>query len=323
MILDKETYDSIMREYNEKRFQAFRDLDIRRDQLYSRFPELSEIEQALSINAASRARAKILGNQEVLVSLEIEAEKLKAQKDSIYQRNRIPKNYLEANFSCQKCQDTGYVNNHRCTCLTEKIIKILYGKSGLETTLQQENFKTLSMEYYNQNIMVGSRTLSEYMSQTIAKCKQFAFNFDRDHPSILFYGPTGTGKTFLINCIAKELLDTCHSVLYFSAIELYNQFSRNHLINKDEDFNEALIDCDLLIIDDLGTEYITGFTEGKLFYCINDRLLQNKSTIISTNLATRELRNTYGERIYSRIVSGFTLIRLDGADIRIKKKFRQ
>lgn len=138
----------------------------------------------------------------------------------------------------------------------------------------------------------------------------------------MLYGDTGTGKTFLSNCIAKSLLDQCFSVIYFTAFELFDIFEKN-VFDRASDVSEIhhqIFDCDLLIIDDLGTEFSNSFTTSQLFLCLNERLLAGKSTVISTNLSMKQIAEMYSERTFSRISSNYTLLKFFGDDIRIKKK---
>ena len=161
------------------------------------------------------------------------------------------------------------------------------------------------------------------MQRIVDICHKFVDNFDKETANILFFGGTGTGKTFLSNCIARELLNTSHSVIYLTAIELFTTFQRQDFSrfgeDKDSDAN-YLSDCDLLIIDDLGTEVGNTYTNSKLFYVINERMLKKKSTIISTNLSLSEIRDSYSERIFSRITSSYTILKVFGSDIRMMKK---
>ena len=173
-------------------------------------------------------------------------------------------------------------------------------------------------DFYDNSTGLSARENAEKLREA---CKEFADAFPAGD-NILFYGNTGVGKTFLSNCIAKALLDKSFSVLYLSAIELFNILSDyDKEDNADSELSESQITgCDLLIIDDLGTELSNAFTNSKLFYCINDRLLKGKSTVISTNLSPGELMNNYSERIFSRIKNSFKLYKLYGDDIRLIKK---
>ena len=158
--------------------------------------------------------------------------------------------------------------------------------------------------------------------KAVADCKSFIEHFDTSFENLFFYGATGVGKTFLSNCVAKELLDKGHSVIYFTAFQLFDIFEKD-TFQKDAAASAAgqnIFDCDLLIIDDLGTELANSFTASRLFLCLNERMLRQKSTLISTNLSIDQLADVYSERICSRIFSSYTMIKLFGDDIRLKKK---
>jgi len=157
----------------------------------------------------------------------------------------------------------------------------------------------------------------------VTGCREFAADFDRKKENLLFTGSTGVGKTFLTNCIAKELIDSGHSVIYLSAGDLFEVFSRNKFdYDTPEDMRDTyryILDCDLLIIDDLGTELNNSFTSSQLFYCINERMNMSRSTIISTNLSLKQLRDSYTDRVTSRIMR-YRIIPLYGRDIRVLKR---
>lgn len=184
-------------------------------------------------------------------------------------------------------------------------MKYLYAQSNIEQIIAVENFDTFSYEYFDDTrvVPVLNRTVRQYMGQVVETCKSFVKGFSGEHGNLLFTGPTGVGKTFLTNCIAKELIDRYYSVIYLSANDLFEVFSKNRFDYQDEEdmkgMYQYILDCDLLIIDDLGTELNNSFTSSELFYCINERLNSTRSTIISTNHPINELRDRYTERVTS------------------------
>ena len=205
-------------------------------------------------------------------------------------------------------------------------IEILYDQSNIREVLERENFDTLSMAYYDRERIDerSGRTVYEYMSMVIEECHRFVENFGKEKGSILFTGSTGCGKTFLSNCIARELIRQYYSVVYLTATDMFDVLSESRFSGRDEeearDKAAYILDCDLLIIDDLGTELINTFTASQLFYCINERLNRKKGTIISTNLALNRMQDEFTERVTSRIMSQYKVLPLLGEDIRLLRR---
>lgn len=197
-------------------------------------------------------------------------------------------------------------------------------QSNVREILEEENFSKFSFQYYSRDIINPATKLSalDTAKKVVADCREFLVSFDTTPGNLFFYGDTGVGKTFLSHCIAKWLIDRSHSVIYFSAFQLFDLFAK-YTFSREEDameFYPYIFDCDLLIIDDLGTELTNAFVSSQLFLCINERLIRKKSTIISTNLPMNRFSDTYSERVFSRITSNYTMCKLIGDDIRIQKK---
>ena len=228
-----------------------------------------------------------------------------------------PRDYLDPVYDCPDCKDTGYINGVKCHCFKQAIIDLLYEQSGIREMLEKENFSSLSYEYYEGESL-------ERFQNTVKECRNFIKTFDSDYHNLFFYGTVGTGKSFLSGCIAKELIESGHSVIYFSASGLFETLSRNMFDYKNKDdvlrFHEDLYGCDLLIIDDLGTEYTSNVAVSVFFSLLNERHLGQKSTIISTNLSLEDLRNRYSDRVFSRITNQYTICKFTGPDIRMIKK---
>ncbi len=197
----------------------------------------------------------------------------------------------------------------------------------MKSILDRENFKTFSFKYYSDDYIDETTGLSPLsnMQKIVAGCKSFIRHFDKQKENLLFLGNTGVGKTFLANCIAKELLDRGYIVIYLTAFRLFDILEK-YKFGKEVDSTlspskqfDYILDCDLLIIDDLGTELSNSFTTSQLYLIINERLLREKSTLISTNLSLDNLITNYSERIYSRIISNYSIRRIIGEDIRLHK----
>jgi DNA replication protein DnaC len=237
-----------------------------------------------------------------------------------------PADYLEMQYNCPDCKDTGYKDGIKCHCFRQREIDLLYAQSNIREVLERENFSHFSYDYFDDTKIDprSGKTARAYMEQVTAFCHRYVDGFKEEKGNILFTGKTGLGKTFLSNCIAKELIERCFSVVYLPAVEMYEIFSRDRFANdatdEDRDRSQYLLECDLLIIDDLGTELVNTFTTSQLFYVVNERLNRKKGTIISTNLPVNEMRDEFTDRVMSRIVSQYQIIPLYGEDIRIRKK---
>lgn len=328
MALSNSQFDAIMRTYQQQQFQNKHEQDIRVTQVYSRIPAMKELEDAISTTAVASARRLLDGNPGALSELREEIADLKEQKAILLKANGFSADYMSMWFRCADCEDKGFKEGKKCHCFRQKEMKLLYAQSNVDEIVKQENFSTFSYDYFDKNQVIAAhgKTVYEYMKQVVAACQNFVKDFDGSGDNLLFIGDTGVGKTFLTNCIAKELMDRYYSVIYLSANDLFEVFSKNKFDyqtgDEMKDMYQYILNCDLLIIDDLGTELNNSFTSSQLFYCINERLLGHRSTIISTNLSVNMLRDTYSERITSRIMSRYTAILLYGADIRIQKRLR-
>lgn len=317
-------YDALMREYDRNKLMHKRELDEKFNEIYSKIPRIREINESISSISIQGAKRMLLEGEGTTEDIKKQIEALSKEKASLLRQNGYPEDYLTMEYTCPKCQDTGYVDQHKCSCLKNSIIEILYEQSNIKEVLEKENFNTFSFKHYDNDVKdsITGLTPLENMHEVVKTCRDYIDNFKTEYRSLYLYGPTGVGKTFLTNCIAKELIESSHSVIYVSSIRLFelladSTFKKNGSL-EGKDLANNILDCDLLIIDDLGTEMVNSFTAASLFNCINERHLRRKSVIISTNLSLAELRQTYSERVFSRITSNYTLLKIYGDDLRLK-----
>lgn len=325
MALSNAQYDQLMRTYELRQFDNERNLRLRYDNAYQQSSRLREIDEQIAALSVSKARLLLEGDNSAMGQLKEQLSYLFLQKKEELRQLGLPEDYLELQYTCETCKDTGYVGTEKCHCLKKAIVDLLYADSNLKGILQEENFSTFSTDFYSGNYIDPLTGRSSYESMRIAleSSLRFVDSFSEEFQNILLYGDTGVGKTFLSHCIAKELMDRSYSVIYFSASALFDYFAKNRFGKKEleeDEMSDHIYDCDLLIIDDLGTELPNSFTVSQLFVCLNERILRKKSTIISTNLSLDEMNATYTERIFSRISSNYTMLRMTGDDIRIQKK---
>lgn len=327
MALNKNQYDEIFRSYTQKQLDKKRELDIRIDEVYDKIPRIVEINDYIASLSVSHAKKLLSGETSNLKDYKEEFIKLQKEKDFLLQTNGYNKEYIQIIYYCNDCKDTGYINGEKCHCFKQEIVNILYNQSNIKDILKRENFEAFSFNYYSNkevNNITGNTPLVN-IKKVVETCKNFIKNFSNSYENLFFYGESGVGKTFICNCIAKELIEQSYSVIYISAIKLFDilaqvTFRHNNDTNNTHYIMNHILTCDLLIIDDLGTELVNSFTNSGLFNCINERYLNKKPIIISTNLSIQELQKSYSERTFSRITSNYTLLKIYGDDIRVKKK---
>lgn len=319
-------YNRLLREYEETRNRHQRELSSRRGSVYKELPVLSELDARMAEASVSAVKAALDGDPSVLARLREDNLLISGQKKQILAAAGYPEDYLELTYTCPDCKDTGFIGNDKCHCFKQALTFALSRTSTLKHLLEKENFSTFSFSYYDDRTADNQLKLTprENMQKIVADAKSFTENFDTTPRSILIYGNTGVGKTFLTNCIAKELLDSAHHVVYMTSHGLFETFESHRFNHEDTTEDASLYDyifrCDLLIIDDLGTELSNSFTNSMLYTCLNERQLRQKSTIISTNLSLEQLRDRYSERIFSRITGNYTLWKLIGKDIRVLRR---
>ena len=316
--------------YERKRDRAESDLEDRKKDVYNQIPEIKNIDDEVASLGLKLARL-VLSNpsnkKEILKESQVKMNELKKRKDELLKQYKVPDWYLDVQYNCNTCNDRGFLQNgQKCNCLKQEIINDAYKMSNLSKVLHNQNFSTLDTSIFSKERVPGSN-ISPYENilEIVAICELFIMNFDKDNgENLLFYGDTGLGKTFMCNCIAKELLDKGHLVIYQTAFKMFEIIEDYKFKNTDshisKDNYENLFDCDLLIIDDLGTELTNSFTNSELFNIINTRLLSGKKTIISTNLSPMQLGSEYAQRIFSRVFDRFKMVKFIGKDLRWENK---
>lgn len=316
----------IMKNYEKKRrFAEGRRLE-KATAIYQRLPQLETLETKMKKKGISITKGLLSEpekQQQLLKQLEEELTQLRRQRHDLMNQHGLKESDFEPVWECAFCQDRGILKDgSHCSCFKQQLINEAYQMSNLAGILERENFKTFRLDLFSTETVVAEGVSQrENMRQILTECEGFAFNFDLpEEKNLLFYGPTGLGKTFMANCIAKSLLDRGHIVIYQTAIKLINllenhQFAKDSR-DKDPQTLERLFSCDLLIIDDLGTELTNTFTNGQLFQIINTRQLEGRKTLISTNLPPSILMERYDDRICSRIFAHYNFVKFIGRDVR-------
>lgn len=311
----------LMEVYQKIRNEEDKRLKQRRAEIKSLYPEILDLDNdihKLSLKLTMTILKKDTTEADIR-KIKDEITELRAKKCEQLVSHGYDPEYLNMHYRCKKCQDTGYIGIEKCNCYKDKLVKLYYKDSELQDILRDNNFNNFNMELFSSSKESGEK----YSPRTNMKnnldfvMKDFIPNFKHGSDNLLFYGTPGSGKTFLSYCIAKELLDRGFLVVYKTSDELIRclrdiKFNNNYYLEK------LLIDCDLLIIDDLGSEQLNDFVATELFNLINKKLLKKKRMIISTNLTLSGIAKHYSERISSRLLGNFRLYKFYSDDIRIK-----
>ncbi len=319
----------IQNEYQAIRARIDKERKERIKEIYNVIPRIKEIDDRIQNLGIRCARALLksdnASDKRFVDILREEITSLKQEKIKLLEKYMYSPDYMEIHYECSACKDTGYVGREKCKCFKQKLIDRAYQQSNLGNTLEKENFSNFDINLFpDEKYDNYSLTPRENMKNIVSTCEGFVNNFHKDNgENLLFYGSTGLGKTFLCNCIAKALLDKGELVIYLTAFNLFRileEYRFNHSENlQNREQLDSILTCDLLIIDDLGTELSNAFTVSELFNIINTRLLSKKKVIISTNLEPEELLKTYNQRIFSRISGNYRTLEFYGPDLRWEK----
>lgn len=317
MPIRKDQYDKIIDEYSVRRARAIEDRDRVLRQLRIKIPEFAALEDRSTDVAADFARRYIEDPTLPIEEMDSELSALKNKREKLLADHGYDPACLEPHFTCPDCEDTGFIGNEKCHCLKQRELECLYDNSNLRRIIRDENFSTLREDLFSGEDLVHFRA-------AVSICHEFVNSFDREYANLMFYGTVGTGKTFLCNCIAGELLNSGHSVIYLSAADffkIYGDLMYGKRSREDEAVDTELndlYDCDLLVLDDVGTEMPGQFTSSAMFNCMNNRHTRHRSTIINTNLSLSELQERYSDRVFTRLTGFYRVLKLTGPDLRIR-----
>ncbi len=310
-------YEQARRELDRRRNEAEKIQKAHRDEIALKFPELIKIEQEMADAGLSVIKALGMGDDSQDYIKFLETTNLNAQKRRVelLRENGYPEDYLKAKYFCSECNDKGFKNGFMCSCHKQLLKSIAYKKLCSQFPVDKCTFDNFNLSYYPDH--GGDITPYKRMKAVFDYCKSYADKFTSRSPGLLMLGNTGLGKTHLSLAIAGQVINRGYGVIYASAQNILNKLENEKFGRSDStDTEKSLIECDLLILDDLGTEFSTQFTVSAIYNIINSRLLASKPTIISTNLTMEQLESTYTQRISSRILSEYTILQFDGTDVR-------
>ena len=298
----------------------------RKNEIQKLYPEIFKIDmdiQKLSVKL-SMSILKSQNAEQTLAEFKEKITDLRVEKCEMLVSKGYDPEYLNLHYRCPKCKDTGFIGVNKCSCYKQKLIKLYYKNSLLEDILKEKNFSTFNMNLFSPHKLGDEKYSPRKNMENIYNYTlgEYIPNFNSINTNLLFYGNPGSGKSFLSYCIAKELLDNGFLVVYKTSDQLISDL-RDVRFNNNYKLNDLLINCDLLIIDDLGAEQTNDFAITELFNLLNKKLLQNKKMLISTNLFLPGITQVYSERIYSRLIGEFKLCKFFEEDIRIKLNLKK
>lgn len=282
--------------------------NLQKAELYKNAPRLREVENAIMQKGASLGTVAFSGDITALKTLQAELENLTKEKADILKQN----DFSEYTPVCEKCNDSGFIGGKYCDCIKKRAINIAFSELNDGVSLENYGFDKFSLDYYPDEYKKG-------VSKVLDACKDFAE--DMTGKNLIFLGNTGLGKTHLSLSIAKEVVSKGYSVIYGPSDNILSRIEKEHFsYSAETPYKDSVLNCDLLILDDLGTEFLTQYTLSTIYNIINNRLLSGKATIISTNYSIDILEKKYTPRVTSRIIGNYTIKLLQGNDIRQLKK---
>ncbi|OJU11655.1 MAG: hypothetical protein BGN88_07105 [Clostridiales bacterium 43-6] len=322
MSYSKTDYQKAFGQVNASKEKAFREAEIRRNRLINDYPEYEAIEHEISKTVIEVTRSVLAGTTSA-----DEIEKI-MEKNLILQRKKEEillaagknKDYLNPVYSCSKCNDSGYYQGTMCDCVKRIAMKITYDRLNSITPLDHSSFDNFKLEYYPDTEDDNGIVARKRMNKNYKYCYDYAHRFSTSSESLLFMGKTGLGKTHLSLSIANVVIEKGYNVIYGPISHLLRSVEEEHFSrDKNDSYTiKTIINCDLLILDDLGVEFLSGFTTSMIYEIINSRILNHKPTIINTNLNFNELQERYTPRIVSRLSGNYQTLTFFGTDIREK-----
>lgn len=321
MGFNRENYARIKEEYDGKYLRAQEAALLRRGEIHALLPEIAKIDLELSTLGIRIFEASISGDRARLDEINAESAALNQKRAEILVAAGYPANYTEVRYECSECGDTGVVDYRMCRCMKDKLIRAGLESSGMSDLIKRQTFENFDLSYYTGDAR-------ERMVAILAMAKKYAADFEPEKAqNIIMLGNTGLGKTHLSSAMGGVIIGKGNDVYYSGAVEMLADFENERFggdrMGETSKATEKYFSCDLLIIDDLGTELINQFSTSCLYNVINSRLIRKKATIINTNFSRDELRKKYQDRITSRIFGEYLVWPFMGTDIREKKLQRK
>jgi DNA replication protein DnaC len=314
----KEIFDAATVRLAQRRQAAESENAQLRQELYAKIPRLTQIERELSQTGVRVAR-EVLESADSAKSIERLRRinlTLQAERINLLESNGYPRDILAVNYYCGKCSDTGFVGDNVCSCLKTLLLEEACKRANSGSPLPLYDFGSFDLSYYPDKALSGQRiTVRDYMGRVLNHCVNYAEHFGSQSGSLLMLGATGLGKTHLALAAANAIIRKGNAVVYDTAQNIFAKIEDEYFARAGKKFTQMIYECDLLIMDDL-PDYAAAFTINTFYNIINTRSLAHRPMIVSTNLTENELSGRYGEKIFSRLIGDFMMLKFFGSDIR-------
>ena len=315
-----EIYAQIKREMERYRDYAINKADEEIKLIYEKYPRLKEIDKELK-NAGSHMLKETLRRRgedrdKLVKEFKEHYANLEKEKQSILDNAGISQDMLKPKFRCRLCEDTGIYKDKECKCMKKRRIEKMYTLSNIHENMKEQNSEKFDSSLFSKEPILNGVSQYDRILEISDTCREGIAGMEKTPFYALFMGGVGLGKTFLCSCLAKFAME---SVVYATAYDIADVLVKvkfNRATGEDYETLDLINSCDLLIVDDLGTEGINSATNTEIFTVINNRLLNKKSLIISTNLSLKDINRIYGERVFSRFMGGFKMCQFIGRDLR-------
>ncbi len=305
-----------LKQINDRHQKAERQFEQKYAELYKINPELDNLDNSIKIKSSKIAMLIFAGKTDEAENLQKEVAELNAKKKKFIASAELPE---KVPCECELCNDTGYNNGKLCQCVKNLASKICYSSLLSDMPLTDSTFDRFDLSFYSSEKNEQGVSPKAQMSGVLKLCKSFAESFPQGK-NLLLTGHSGLGKTHLSLSIVNEILKKGYGVIYGSAQNLINEVSREAFDRSGSTEKiDSINSCDLLVLDDLGTEFSTALSSSIVYNILNTRMMKGLSTVISTNLTIKEIGDTYSERVASRIIGGYTICPCLGSDIRLIK----
>ncbi len=325
MAYDSQIFAAASARLAQQRDRAAAENARRKELLYQKLPRLAEIENELARTGMKAVREVLAGGElrPRIEALRRENMELKAERAELLVSGGYPPDELEPRYACPKCRDTGYAGDTVCTCLQALLREEACKAANAGSPLPLFTFDSFDLSYYpDETLPKYGVNVRRNMERVFERCKRYAERFRRDEKSLLLLGQTGLGKTHLALAIAGTVLENGYGVIYDTAQNIFMRVEDEFYRHGERKYTFSLFDCDLLILDEL-PDYAGPFAVNTFYNILNTRMLHHRPMIVSTNLSEQELAARYGERIFSRLIGEFELLKFFGSDIRQLRLRRQ